>query len=360
MFFPPALEIALAARYKCVMQRLALVLLLCAIPTAPAANYKLNLFIWSEYIDPEIVSDFEKSHDCKVTMDFYEDEFSMMAKLQGGGAAQYDVIVPPDYSVPALISLNLIAPLRRDNIPNVRNIDDRFASPWYDRGNRYTVPYQWGTLGIYIRRNREKPFDETWGLIFDPKQQPGPFVLIDSMRDMIGAALKYKGYSLNTPTVSELLDARDLLIDAKRRSMGFDGGVGGRNKVLAKTAVAAVTYSGDALRGMKDDLDTRYFIPKEGSQIWVDNLAICAKAPNRIVAERFLNFILDPKIGARLADYNQYATPNKAALAHVHKDNLANPAIYPDRQTMQRLEPLQDLGKQTRLYDEIWTQVKAK
>jgi len=343
------------------MQRLLVIfsLVLCAV-TARAASYKLNLFIWSEYIDPAIIDDFEKRYDAKVTIDLYEDEDSMMAKLKGGGAAQYDVIVPPDHTVPALIKLKLIAPLRADNIPNMRHIDERFASPWYDPSNRFTVPYQWGTVGIYARKPADKPYNESWALLFDPQQQPGKFVLIDGMRDTIGAALKYKGHSLNTTSTRELSEAMNILIDAKRRSLGFEGGVGGKNKVLAKEAIAAMAYSGDAMRGIKEDADTYYFIPKEGSQIWVDNLAVCAKAPHRIIAEKFLDFILKPEIGAQLADYNQYATPNKTALQFVHQENLNNPMIYPPADVMKRLEFLHDLGKQTKLYDEVWTQVKAK
>jgi spermidine/putrescine transport system substrate-binding protein len=343
------------------MRRIVVILLLALSAfTASAANNKLNLFIWSEYIDPDLIADFERRYDAKVTMDLYEDEASMMAKLQGGGDALYDVIVPPDHTVPALIKLKLIAPLRHNNISNLRNIDERFASPWYDPSNRFTVPYQWGTLGIYARKPKDKPYNESWALLFDATQQPGPFVLIDGMRDSLGAALKYKGHSLNTTDLRDLIAARDLLIDAKKRSLGFEGGVGGRTKVLAGTAVAAMAYSGDAMRGIKEDLETYYFIPKEGSQIWVDNLAVCANAPHRIAAEKFLNFILDPQVGARLADYNQYATPNKAALAHVHENNLNNPTIYPPPEVMKRLEFLRDLKKETKLYDEIWTSVKAK
>jgi len=343
------------------MQRIVVILLLpLAASPASAANNKLNLFIWSEYIDPELIADFEKRYDAKVIVDVYEDESSMMAKLQDGGSALYDVIVPPDHTVPALIKLGLLAPLRHVNIPNVRNIDERFASLWYDPSNRFTVPYQWGTLGIYARKPNDKPYNESWALLFDPKEQPGPFVLIDSMRDAIGAALKYNGHSINTTALRPLLGARDVLIEAKKRSLGFEGGVGGKNKVLAKTAVAAMAYSGDAMRGMKEDSETYYFIPKESSQIWVDNLAVCAKAPHRIVAEKFLNFILDPQVGARLADYNQYATPNKAALAHVHPDNLSNPMIYPPPEVMKRLEFLRDIERDTKVFDEIWTSVKSK
>lgn len=343
------------------MQRLVtfLSLTLCAL-SLHGASYKLNLFIWSEYIDPAIIDDFEKRFDAKVIIDVYEDEDAMMAKLQAGGAAQYDVVVPPDHSVSALIKLKLLAPLRSDNIPNMRNIDERFASPWYDPSNRFTVPYQWGTVGIYARKPADQPYNESWALLFDGKEQRGTFMLIDGMRDTIGAALKYKGHSLNSTNHAELNEALNVLIDAKKRSLGFAGGVGGKNKVIAKEATMAMAYSGDAVRGMKEDGETYYFIPKEGSQIWMDNLAICAKAPNRIVAEKFLNFILKPEVGAQLADYNQYATPNKAALPFVRQENLKNPMIYPPADALKRLEFLHDLGKQTRLYDEVWTRVKAK
>jgi spermidine/putrescine transport system substrate-binding protein len=342
------------------MQRLLALLLLLAAASLHAANYKLNLFIWSEYIDPALITEFEKRFDAKVIIDLYEDESAMLAKLQGGGAAQYDVIVPPDHIVPALIKLKLLAPLRHENIPNLRHIDPRFASPWYDASNRFTVPYQWGTLGIYARKPGAQAYQESWALLFDAKEQRGDFLLIDSMRDCLGAALKFQGRSINSTDKKQLAAARDLLIDAKKRSRGFAGGVGGKNKVLAKEVAFAPAYSGDALRGIAEDPDTYYFIPKEGSQIWMDNLAICAKAPNRLVAEKFLNFILIPEMGARLADYNLYATPNLAARAHVRPENLNNPSIYPPSDVMARLEFLKELGRDIRLYDEVWTQVKAK
>src|SRR5262249_49686851 len=154
------------------------------------------LFIWSEYIDPQIVADFEKAQDCKVTIDLYEDESGMMAKLQGGGASVYDVVVPTDHTVAPLIKLKLLALLHHENIPNLKNLDDRSLNPPYDRGNKYTVAYQWGTVGIYLRKPDDGALDETWGLFFDPQKQRGPFIMLDSYRDPIGAALKYKGYSL--------------------------------------------------------------------------------------------------------------------------------------------------------------------
>ena len=117
-----------------------------------AESPKLNLFIWSEYIDPQIVKQFEKEFGCKVTLDVYEDAESMLAKIQGGGVSLYDVVVPPDHIVPAMVKLKLLAPLRHENIPNLKNLDEKFAGPPYDRANQYTVAYQWGTVGVFLRK----------------------------------------------------------------------------------------------------------------------------------------------------------------------------------------------------------------
>lgn len=325
-----------------------------------AAQNKLNLFIWSEYIDPEVVADFEKQFDCKVTIDLYEDEAAMMAKLQGGGASVYDVVVPPDHKVPALIKLKLIAPLRHENIPNIKNLEEKFRNPPYDRGNQYTVAYQWGTMGLYVRNQRGQHLPGTWGLVFDPKLQSGRFVLIDNSRDMIGAALKYKGYSLNSTDPTQLKEARELLLAAKKRCLSFENSVGGKNKILSKSVQAAVVYSGEAARGMTEDKQTDYIIPREGSQIWQDNLAVLAKAPHREIAEKFINFLLEAQVGARISNFTQFATPNRAALQFIKPEDLKNPAIYPSPEVMAKLEFLEDVGARSRLYDEIWTQIKSK
>ncbi len=339
---------------------LILLLAFAAVCGVNAQPQKLNLFIWSEYIDPKIVAQFEKEQNCKLTIDLYEDDESMVAKLQGGGASLYDVVVPPDHTVTRLVKLNLLAPLRHENIPNLKNLDSQFASPPFDRGNQYTAAYQWGTLGVFARTVKDQPLAPTWGLFFDPKQQAGSFILIDSMRDLIGAALKYKGYSLNSTDVAQLKEARDLIIAAKKRSVGFEGSVGAKNKVLAKGARTAIAYSGEGVRGMTDDKETTYFIPREGSQIWLDNLAIPARAPHRGLAEKFINFILDGKIGAQLSGFTQFASPNQAALPFIPEADLKNPAIYPPPEVRAKLEFLEDLGGKARLYDEIWTQIKAK
>jgi spermidine/putrescine transport system substrate-binding protein len=325
-----------------------------------AARDQLNVFIWSEYIDPEIISDFEKKFDCKVIIDLYEDNESMMAKLQSGGDALYDICVPGNYIIPQLVQQNLLAPLRPENIPNMKNLSPSFQNPSYDPGNKHTVAYQWGTVGIYMRKPLDGTIDDTWGLLFDASKQAGPFLLMDSIREMLGCALKYKGFSVNTVNVDELKAVQAVMVDAKNRSLGLEGGVGGKNKVLAKTATAAIVYNGDAIRAIADDPETTYFVPREGGVIWCDNLAIPAKAPHRDLAEKFINFILDPEVGARVSNFNQYATPNEASKPFITPEDLANPAIYPPAEMMSKLEFVNDVGDDAVLFDEIWTQIKSE
>jgi len=327
---------------------------------AAAEPQKLNLFIWSEYIDPKIVADFEKQFVCKVNIDLYEDNESMLAKVQSGGASLYDVLVPSDNIVPALIKQKLLAPLRHENIPNIKNLDPKFANPSYDPGNTFTVAYQWGTVGLLVRKAKGKPVPDSWSVCFDPRQQYGPFVLMDSVRDSVGAALKFKAHSVNSTNAQELKEARDLLIEAKKRSVGFDGSVGVKNKILGKTAQVGLVYSGEGVRALTEDPQLAYVVPKEGSIVWVDNLVVLAKAPHRNLAEKFINYILDAKVGAKLSSFTQFSTPNAAARKFLNAEDLKNPALYPPPETMARLEFLQDLGSKLRLYDEVWTQVKAK
>lgn len=324
------------------------------------AEATLNLFTYSEYIDPEVVKEFEQRFDCKLVIDTYEEAEAMLAKMQGGGASVYDVVIATDYVMPALLKLKLLAPLPHDAVPNLKNLEPRFLSLPCDPGNRYSAAYQWGTTGIYVRKNGPKNIPPTWGLFFDAKLQLGDFVLIDSMRDTIGAALKYKGYSFNSTDPKELKEARDLVIEAKKRCTGFAASVGGKNKVLDKSARAAIVYSGEGGRGMSEDAGTVYMIPREGSNIWVDSMAILAQAPHKELAAKFINYILLPEPGAKISNFTQFATPNAAARKLIKPELLRNPAIYPPDDILAKLEFLKDLGKETWLYDQVWLQIKAR
>lgn len=324
---------------------------------------RLKVLIYSEYMDPEIPKLFEKKTGINVEIHTYESTEEMMARLRRdrSGANHYDLVVVTDYAVFLLAKEKLIQPLEHSNIPNMRNISKTFMNPVYDRDNIYSLPYQWGTVGIMYRDDLMPKVDPTWGLIFNPDLQPGPFVLINSMRDLIGAALKYQGRSFNSRKKGELEKAEELILATKKskRYNGFESGLGGKNKLLDGGATAAIAYNGDAVRAMKKDKRVGFIVPKEGSILWVDVMAVTAGAINWGGAHAFINFILDPKIGAMLSNFNRYATPNAASLPMVRKQDRQDQGIYPSASVMSKMEFLEDLGKDNDLYVKAWKAIKS-
>jgi len=332
--------------------------------TAWSGSGELKIFTWSEYMDEvNFPKAFEEATGIKVSLDLYESNEEMMAKLQSGGLGQYDIIIPSDYIMPSLIHLNLLTPLDHSKIPNLKNLSKKFASPTFDPGNKYSAGWQWGTVGLMYNKKKLSQADvQSWSIIFDPKKNPGTFYLIDSVREMLGITLLYLGYDFNTTNPKELKEAADLLVSTKKREacLGFKGGVGGKNDVISGTASAALVYNGDAIQTVAEDPDTYGFIvPKEGSAIWIDSLCIPAKAPNLDAAHKWINWVLDPKVGASLSNYNHFATPNAAAMPYLSKEDLNNPGVWPTPEIIQTLRFVKDLGKDNKIVDQAWTRAKS-
>lgn len=330
--------------------------------TSRPAGEALNVYMFSEYIDPAIPAEFERQTGTRVRVSVYEATEEMIAKLQqAGGAEQFDVVVASDHAVPVLVKLGLIQALDAEKVPNRANLSGRFRDPAYDPGNRHSLPYQWGTVGLMYRKDRVRDFEPSWAMVFEPGRSPGPFVLIDSMRDMLAAALKYDGRSVNSRDASEVKSAGERVLRAKKQAacLGFEGGVGGKNKVVSNEAAVAIVYNGDAVRAAEEEPNVAFAVPKEGTVMWVDVMTLSARARHVEAAHRFINYILDPQVGAKLSNFNRYATPNEAALPLIRAEDRSNPAIYPSEELMKKMEYLEDLGGDTRLYDEVWTAVKA-
>jgi spermidine/putrescine transport system substrate-binding protein len=342
------------------MATFGLVALNMSASSALAQKPVLNLFNWSEYMDPSILKDFEKKFGATVVVSLYESNEDLIAKLKATGGGGYDVVVPGQYAIPLMSRQGLLKPLDKTKLPNLKNLSKKFVNPSYDPSNKYSAAYQWGTVGVVYNKNKLPKPDETWGLFFDESKQQGSFILMDSTREMLAAPLKYLGKSLNSVSKDDLNKALELMIGAKSRSLGFDGGVGARNKVSAGQANYGIAYNGDVVKLQAEDPKLGFFVPREGSLIFVDSLAIPAKAPNADLAHKFVNFILDAKVGARLSNYNRYATPNEAAKPFITPADLKNPAIYPSAATMTKLEFNLDLGKNNALYDSVWTKLKAR
>ncbi len=333
-----------------------------ALSLAMAQGNTLQLYTWTDYIDPSIVKDFEKATGIKVRITYYESNEEMQAKLQAGGVSQFDLVVPSDFIVPVLINLKLLQPLDKGKIPNLKNLDPKFANPPFDPGNRYTVGYLWGTVGLMYRTDIFKTPPASWNVLFEPGQQKGPFTLMDSPREMLGIGLRYLGRSVNTTDPAQVKRVIEVMLRAKqsRNFKGFQGGVSATKMLLSNQIVAAVVYNQDALRTAEGNPRYGFTIPREGSTLFIDNMAIPAKAPNPEAAHKFINFILDAQIGARLAEYQQSATPNAAAKKLLKPQMLKNPAIWPTEAQMKGLEFILDQGNNNRILDEAWTRVKSR
>lgn len=343
----------------------ALFLLTAFVRTGFAEDKELRIFIWSEYMDEKKFSaDFKAATGIKVKIDVYENNEEMIAKLQAGGINQYDIVVPSDFVLPSLISQKLIQPLDHSKLPNLGNLSDRFRHVPYDPGNKYTVGWQWGTVGLMYRKDKVSPeAAKSWAVMFDQKHQPGAFWFMDSVRDMMSISLLYLGYDANSTNPQELKKAADLLTATKKskKCNGFKPGVGGKNDVSAGRAAMAIVYNGDAMRDISlDPKNLGFVIPKEGSTLFLDLMAIPAKAPHPEAAHKWINWILDPKRGAMLSNYNRYATPNQASIPFIIPKDLKNDAIYPSVASMKILHSTKDLGKSLRVLDEAWTRVKSE
>jgi spermidine/putrescine transport system substrate-binding protein len=324
---------------------------------ASKAAGTVTVFMWSEYIDPTLVERFQKETGMRVVLDTYENTETMMSKVASAGD-QYDVVVVSDHAVPTMAAKGAFRPLDLSKIPNAKNVTPSFLKPPYDPEGKYSLPYQWGTMGLVYRKDKLPGFVPTWAAVLEPSKQPGPVVLLDSMRDLMAAALFYKGFSANARSASELGAAGRCLRAARtKRMIGFFGSPDSVAKVLAGDAWIGIAYNGDAVSRLDENTD--FTVPKEGTVIWVDAMTVSAKAPNPAGAMRFINFILQADVGAQLSNFLSYASPNQAGMSLIDKAVREDARVYPTEEQKARMTILEDVGEATTLYDQAWIRVKA-
>lgn len=332
----------------------------CGDPSRLAES--LNFYNWTNYIDDEILRMFEAECGVRIVYDTYSSNEDLLAKLQAG-ATGYDLIVPSDYMVSIMIQLDMLQELDHANIPNLSNISPRFFDAPYDPGFVHSVPYQWGTTGIAVDLDAVNDEPDGWASLFDPEivaQFGGRVSLLNDGRETLGAALKYLGYSLNTTDPAELEEAKQVLLAVKPYIATFDSD-GFEELLLSGETVIAHSWSGNAFQAIfsNPDRNLEYVIPAEGSVIWVDNMAIPRTASSPYTAEVFINYILEPEIGAMLTNFNYYTSPNDASFEFLDEDVRTDPGIYPPDDVLERLEFISDVGEATLLYERIWTEVRA-
>ncbi|MGD2271870.1 MAG: spermidine/putrescine ABC transporter substrate-binding protein [Desulfobacterales bacterium] len=317
---------------------------------------QLNIYNWSDYIAEDTIPNFEKEFGVKVNYDTYEDNEAMLAKLQSG-ATGYDIVVPTGYMIEIMLKQGLLAPIDHEIIPNLKGVSETLQDPPYDRGRKHTVPWQWGTTGFAYNSKKVSGKVDSWKLLWDP-QYEGKITLLDDMRSAISVALKYRGYSLNSTSKSELMEAKRMLMEQKPLLKAYISAPV-KSLLISGEVWLSQLWVGDTLMAKDENNDIEYCIPKEGCEIWDDNLAIPKSAPHKYTAQVWMNYCLRPEVSAGVSNFVHYATPVEAAKKLIDKSDLNNPGIYPPPEVMQRLEFQKDVGEATRLYDQIWTELKA-
>ena len=321
-----------------------------------AGEQILRIYNWDTYIDLDMLTDFEEQNNIEIEYLVFDSDDDVVSELEAGGTDLYDLIVPSDFNVSVLRGERLLAPLDKENIPNFINIDPIFVSPVFDPANRYCVPYQWGTVGIGYNIDATGQKIESWAEFFDP-EFAGRVAMLDDDRTTMGIILILLGYSPNTTNPSEIAEAAEFM--KKQRAQGLAiAGDESQDLLLDGTYDMVLEWSGDIFQLMEENSNIRYTIPAEGSIIWVDNMCIPADAPNKAMAEQFMNYLLEPEVGATLSNYVQYGTPNQASLPFINEEDLNNPAIYPPDSVRDRLFFLVDVNlAAAEIYDQAWEEI---
>lgn len=321
-----------------------------------AEEAKLNFYNWDTYIGETTLDDFKNASGIDVKMDLFADNDELFAKLKEGNPG-YDLIVPTNDYVERMMSANMLVPLDRSMITNFGNIDPAFQDSDFDPGRKFTVPYMWGTQGIGYRKSRVDGVPDSWKWLFDSDKYSGRIAVLSE--GVLEVALMYLGYSYNDTDPAHIKQAEELLIKQKPHIKTFAED-NGQDLLLSGEVDLTMEWNGDILQIMEEDDDISYVVPKEGSNVWQDCLCIPKGAPHPENAHKFMNYILDAEAGAAIADFIQYATPNKAARGLLSDDYNKNPAIFPDDATIKKLESAIYLGEDvTRIKDEAWTRVLA-
>ena len=318
----------------------------------------VNVYNWGEYIDMSVLEDFEAATGIHVNYQMYDSNETMYGKIAGGGA-DYDVVIPSDYMIARMIEEDMLEPLNFDNIPNFADIDPELKNPEYDPENLYSVPYMWGLMGVIYNKTLVDEADlGSWDLMWNEKYADD-IVMIDNSRDAIGIALKRLGYSYNTTDTAQITEAVDTLVQQKPILQGYamDEIFG---KMEGANAAIGTYYYGDYLTMLENNPDLGFYIPEEGTNIYVDAMCILKDAPNKENAEAFINYMCSTEAGLKNCEEIWYSTPLLSVREELDPEVANDPLAYPDSSIMAQCESYAGLPQNILdLYDSEWTRLKS-
>lgn len=322
----------------------------------------VNVFNWEDYIDPEALSIFEEETGIHVNYMCFTTNEDMIVQVEANPGA-FDVCFPSDYIIQRMIQKDMLAEINFDNIPNAVQTMDHLLNPDYDPENKYSIPYMWGTVGILYDTTKIPDPDRSWSILWDTQYQNEVFMM-DSIRDSFGVTLKYLGYTVNSTDIPSLFQTRDKLIEQKKLGVVKAYQVDEtKDKMVAGEGSLAVMWSGDAMYAIDLNEDLDYFVPREGSNVWVDGAVIPKTTKNKENAETFINFLCRPDIAAMNWYYIMYSTPNKGAVEVLESeydyDYTGNHVVNPSDETLATCEFFQDISEDfLSVYEALWMDLK--
>lgn len=336
-----------------------LLLTVCLVLTGCGSDKKatITVYNWGDYIDKSVLEDFEEEHNIRVIYEEFSTNEDMYVKLKAGGG-EYDVIFPSDYMIKRLINEDMLHKIDLEKIPNYKYIEDRFKNLGYDPNNEYSVPYMWGTVGIMYNTSMVDETVDSWDILWNEKYK-NQILMQASQRDAIGVTLKMLGYSLNTKDAAELNEAKDMLIKQKPLVLAYVLDEV-RDKMIGNEAALSVIWSGEAPNMIEQNPDLAYVIPKEGTNLWFDAMAIPKASKNKEAAELFINYLCETESAYRNSDYIGYASPHSAAKEKLPEEITSNRLFYPEPSDLTNSEVFVDLAESLAEYDRIWTEVMSK
>jgi putrescine transport system substrate-binding protein len=336
----------------------------------------VNVYNWSDYIDPTVIDEFTKNSSITVRYDTFDSNDTLETKLLAGKSG-YDVVAPTAYFLERQIKAGIFQKLDKSKLPNLANgwpeITRRLAK--YDPGNLYGVNYMWGTTGIGYNAKKARELlgadgrIDSWEIVFKPenlaKFKDCGVHLLDSSDDILAAALHYLGLDPNTTKEGDYQKAADLVLKIRPYVRKFHSSEY-LNALASGEVCLVVGFSGDIKQAQKraaeakNGVEIAYTIPKEGAQLWFDNLAIPRDAKNVAEAHAFIDYLQRPDVAAKNSNVVAYANGNLSSQKFIDKAILEDRTIYPDEATMSRLYTMNAHdAKTTRLMNRLWTRIKT-
>ncbi|MGL5193681.1 MAG: ABC transporter substrate-binding protein [Chroococcales cyanobacterium] len=324
-----------------------------------AAN-ELFIYTWADYTDADLLRSFTEQTGIRVIVDIYDSNEAMLAKMQAGGGSSYSIIYPSDYMVGRMAQLQLLRPLDRSQIQGLDNLFEKFQNPEYDPGNRYSVPFTWGTTGLIYNSARLSTPPDDWEYLWTHQNELSRrLTLMNDVREVMGAGLRSLGYSYNSTDRSQLRAAYEHLVNLKPALANFTTD-GWRDLILAGDLEVAMGFSFDALSVSDENPDLEYVVPMSGSSLWTDTMVIPRSAPNVQGAYAWINYMFQPRVTADLIERLYFATPNRAAYNLLSQELRDNPTLFPSESVLERCEGILPLSREEeRKFARYWIRLRS-